>query len=491
MSCVSFWRSVSDKYLIDGYFDTKLRLVGGTFTFKGVNSPMQHMLLSKVLRLAIYIHLALILEQRLLHDSGVQVKYTRPKLPAPSPSTPNNPALEQGANQWRPTRPRMRNIPSSFTNFFMKRSLSHRSQTINPVGRGGSLDLTVNLDHAPTVDVSPDPSPRKSFDGHGFSGFRLNRFSFMGERRLSLRKSTHSSSSPIHSGAVTPSLPFAVALKRIEESKGLLSTSPGVVLSAPKLLMDLAEKENLSITDLENQLHKRRLKGDERLALTSLLGWDGKDAEGRGMSGILGFIRQQQISVLCSTHVPPVGSAKNVTNVIASASSSNVSDIPSQGSSAFTASTTSSSSTGTSVATVAPNTANTPPFNLPTSGLSPCGKPHWITYQYYSNGDSILGEWIEEFTKASNLPCDRPECKFTRGQHEIRVIHDGVRIVFRSSKAQKEEKKEEDVEGKQNEEKQDDTHAANKVFNEQRISVWETCAICNISTSRKTMDDGT
>ncbi|KAH9475049.1 1-phosphatidylinositol 3-phosphate 5-kinase FAB1 [Psilocybe cubensis] len=482
-------------YGLDGlehdYLDTQLRLIGGTFTLKGVNSPMQHMLLSKVLRLAIYIHLALILEQRLLRDSGVEVKFTRPKLPVPSPSTPSNPALEKGVNQWRPTRPKMRNIPSSFTNFFMKRSLSHRSQTINSVGRGGSLDLTVNLVHAPTVDIPVDSSPRRSTDGHGFSGLRLNRFSFLGERRLSLRRSTHSST-PVDSGAITPSLPFVVALKRIEESKGFLSTSPGVILNAPKLLVDLADKENLSIADLENQPPKRRLKGDERLALTSLLGWDGKDAEGRGMSGILGFVRQQQISVLCSTHVPPVAPAKTPANVAPSPSLTNTSDIPSQGSSTFTTNSTASSSSGASVATVSPNNVKTPPFNLPTSGLSPCGKPHWITYRYYSNGDSTLGEWIEEFTKSSNLPCDRPECKFTRGQHEIRVIHDGVRITFRSSKTSTEAKKDEgETEGKSKEEKPVGTHDANEINDEQHISVWETCAVCNASTSRKLMDDGT
>ena len=53
-------------------------LVGGTFTFKGVDSSVQYMLLSKVLRLSIYVNLSLLLQQLLLSDFRVTIKFPRP-----------------------------------------------------------------------------------------------------------------------------------------------------------------------------------------------------------------------------------------------------------------------------------------------------------------------------------------------------------------------------------------------------------------------------
>ncbi|KAF8151494.1 hypothetical protein B0H34DRAFT_131326 [Crassisporium funariophilum] len=390
--------------------EDNLRLVGGTFTFKGVNSPIQHHLLFKVLRLSVYLHLSLILEQHLNSDSGVQLKYSRPKMSTPSPSTPIQMFPEP---QPRDTKTRSRNsiIPSSFTNFFAKRSLSFRSQTISPPGgRGGSLDLT----HLAPPENSGDSSPRKSSEG---VGLRLRRFSFIGDRR----KSTYHQSTTIPKRETEK--PFAIALKRINESIGLLSTSPGVVLKAPKTIIDLAEKETAN--------QGRRLKGDERVGLTSLLGWDGKDAEGRGMSGILGFVRHQGISVLYSQYVSPRISAEP----------------GSGGSSTFTR--TSSTS------------------NLPKTGLSTCCKPHWVTYNYYSAEDRTLGDAIHEIVMSSKTVCDRPGCTINRGQHERRYIHAGLSITIQTSDVEL------DGDG-------DDF-----------IQMWESCAICEAKSPQTKMNDGT
>ena len=163
---------------------------------------------------------------------------------------------------------------------------------------------------------------------------------------------------------------------------------------------------------------------DERIALSSLLGWDGKDAEGRGMSGILGFIRYQSLSVLYSQHNPPP---------------------PIEGSSGSTL----SSST------------------LPTTGLSNCGKPYWTTYCYYSSGDKLLGDMINDSAKNVNLPCERPGCLFTRGQHENRIVHGGIRIVIRT-----------------NVEVVDDSA-------DNLIQMWQSCAVCEAKTPRTNMHDGT
>ena len=292
-----------------------------------------------------------------------------------------------------------------------------------------------------------------------------------GDHRLSFRKYLHSEH-PTEPTVI--SHPFVNALQRIEGSKGLLSTSTGVTLSPPKIVLDLAEKE-------KSQSEKRRLKGDERVALTSLLGWDGKDAEGRGMSGVLGFVRHQEISFLCSLHVPPsLGSTTSAAPTpspmpeTTSALSSTVSEATltsspaPEGSSAFT-----NTSTVTSTTTTTTSSSSSPIF--PKYGLSPCGKPHWVTYQYYSpTSDRLLGEWIREYADRRTKPCTRPGCAFTVDLHEKRMVHDGVKIVIRVAEREKLEE-----EGKEAEEIQAED-----------IEVWESCAVCHARTTKMKMDDG-
>lgn len=469
-------------------------MVGGTFTFKGVTSPMQHHLLRKALRLAVYVHLSLLLEQAILSNSGVRLNFARPKLPAPSPSTPlrsTDDTTHTKESISEPTKGKSQRssiVPSSFTNFFLKRGFSYRrSNTINPpAGRnGGSLDLNA-LHPSTSADAT---TPRRSIEG-AVSGLRLRRLSFLGDRRLSLRKST---SQPIQvKTEPTPYHPFLAAAKRIEESRSCLSTSPGVSLSVPKLILELAEKEKRN--DAQGGPLKRRLKGDERVALTSLLGWDGKDAEGRGMSGILGFVRHQEISVLCSAHVPPGPSTKSQS----SHPNSPPNSPPSIGAQTPTSSSTSTQSkddsalepTGSAVAlTTSSQMSASTTANLPQSGLIPCGKPLWITYQYYStrNGnDFALGEWLHDTAMRRTISCETPGCKFLQGQHERRLIHDGVRLVIRLFEASGKEDK-----GK---EKQMEDNAATDTGDnpdDADILVWESCAVCDAKTPRTKMSDGT
>jgi 1-phosphatidylinositol-3-phosphate 5-kinase len=362
--------------------ESNIRLVGGTFTFKGVNSPVQHMLLSKLLRLSIYVHLSLLLEQHLLSDSRVPIKFPQPV----STHFPSSPATPQPTL----TKPRPRNsiFPSSFVNGFLKRSFSTRQKTTI----SGAISET---------PVEAEAVPRKHFDG------RLHRFSFIGEKKVSTGKPNQ---------PLLQRKPFEATLRRVEDNVSLLSTSTGVRFKPPKILVDLADKEKTT--------ESRQLMADERIALSSLLGWDGKDAEGRGMSGILGFVRYQNLSVLHSQHIPP---------------------LPLEGSSGFTI----SSST------------------LPTSGLSNCGKSYWMTYCYYSSGDKLLGDMINDLARNVNLPCERPGCLFTRGQHESRIIHGGTRIVIRTN-------------GDVVEDSADSL-----------IQMWQSCAVCEARTPRTNMHDGT
>jgi 1-phosphatidylinositol-3-phosphate 5-kinase len=271
-------------------------------------------------------------------------------------------------------------------NVFLKRSPSPRSVATDADG---------------SISAEPvEAAPRKSFEG------RLQRFSFIGEKRLSTGKPTQT---PPHQRKH-----FEATLRRVEDSVSLLSTSTGVRFKPPKILVDLA--------DMEKAKQCRLLMADERIALSSLLGWDGKDAEGRGMSGTLGFVRYQKLSVLQFQRRPE----------------------------------------GSPASTISSPTSST----LSTTGLSICGKSSWMTYCYYSSSDKLLGDMINDLARNVNLPCEQHGCLFTRGQHEIRMIHGGTRIVIRTSS---------DVED-----------SADNV-----IQMWQSCAVCGAKTSRTNMHDGT
>ena len=434
-----------------------MRLVGGTFTFRGINSPTQYRLLRQLLRLSIYVHLCLLLEQTVLLDSGIQLKFARPKLPVPSPSTPTRLTSDEsttpknGGAERKPRLHRNSVIPSSFTNFFLRRTFSYRrSQTINqPSSRsGGSLDLTT----IPT-SASTEAAPRRSIEGT-VSGLRLRRISFLGDRRSPVRKSQ---SQPLQVETGQIKQPFSLALKRIEESRGLYSTTPGVILAIPKLVVELAEKEKSGAV-------KRRLKGDERVALASILGWDGKDAEGRGMSGTLGFIRHQEISVLRSTHVAAPDASPGKTR-------------PSESGTASTFSEESNLSVS-ALALVTPT--QVPPYatNLPYNSFLPCEKPRWTTYQYFSShdsGDFLLGSWVKDMAMNRRAPCDKPGCTALQGEHEQRLIHGDVRVIVRVA----------DVKGKERQSEGDEEG------DDGDIAVWKSCAVCDAKTPPMKMGDAT
>ena len=356
--------------------ESNIRLVGGTFTFKGLNSPVQHVLLSKVLRLSIYVHLSLLLEQHLLSNSRVTIEFPQP-VPTQIPSSPV---------KTQPTERKLKPRNPIFPSNFLKRSFSTRPKSANA---GGAISET-------PIEAVPRDT-------------RHHRFSFIGEKRTSKGKTTQT---PLQ----LQRKPFVATLQRVEDSISLLSTSTGVRFKPPKILVDLAYREKTT--------QSRLLMADERIALSSLLGWDGRDAEGKGMSGILGFVRYQTLSVLQSQHIPP---------------------LPVEGSSA----------------------SSKPSPTLPKTGLSICGKPHWTTYRYYSSGDKLLGDMINDVARNVNLPCERPGCLLTRGQHETRIIHGGTRIVIRT--------------------KDDVTEDSA----DNLIQMWQSCGVCEAKTPRTNMHDGT
>ena len=347
--------------------------MGGTFTIKGASSLAQFESLVKVLRLAIYTHLSLLLEQHFLSDCHVKLRFPQPShLIKPSP--PIAPPLQSSVSFDSKRKPRDSLIPLPLWNFFSKKGsdlLHLATATGSPsVPRGSSLDL-------PRQPVSPS-SPRSSEES---PYRRIRRFSIFGETRPPPVPAKERSPPSNH--------PFQSALQRIEESKALLSTSTGVVFSPPVLLVGLAEKEK--------RLPTFGLTGEERTALSSVLGWNCKEVCGNGMSGTAGFVLQQSLSVLYSQYVPvprealPAPSEKSSNSLKAS--------------------------------------------DLLT--LTPCGpRARWQTIGYYSEGQCSLGEMVGDACMRAEEMCDRPGCEYVRGHHRLQWIHNGVRIVAKTNPIQ-------------------------------------------------------
>lgn len=449
---------------LDNVLDTPLRLVGGTFTLKGVNSPQQHYLLAKVLKLAIYTHLSLILEQHLLSDSGIHLRFSQPKVLS-SPSTHANTSMDNPKDKEAHLKARNSILPSSFTSFLSRHNIRYRSaETIDPPGNTASLDLA--FPHSSAEGGSPRRSAEGPHEGH-FGG-RLRRLSFIGEKRYSFLRGHHREL-PHDRKDLVPR-PFTNTLLRIEKSRGLLSTSAGVTFASPKIIVDLSEKERARFSQAETQVHSRgqRLNVDERMALATLLGWGGKDAEGRGMSDVLGFLRQQEISVLCSVQLS-LPNSKTGSQRASSLSASSTLDGQS---------TVAQSSTFTTASATTESSSNSR-----ASGFVLCGKPCWVTYRYYSSNpkeDHLLGDWILDTARNKDKPCMwKSGCGVLQSDHDRILIHDSIKIAVRVTNLSQDWK--DDSNG--------DTTA--KDSEEDDIEVWGSCAICGAKTSKQLMSNGT
>ena len=395
-----------------------IELIGGTFSLNKVLSADEHVSLVHVLRLSTYTLLSLLLEQKFLSSSSIKLNYPKsapPPISIPSPTatlTHRNSAPDVKAEG----KLRKRDILRQGIWSLLHKRL-YRSATLDTSDpEGVSLDLP-----RPEPDVLK--TPRTSLDGSPTSPLRQRRFSIFGGDRA-----------PPHSPAAlaqpdpSPDRAFQSALNHIEESKGMLSTSPGLVFPPPPLLVRLAESEK--------EHPSRRLTGEERTGLTSILGWEGKKAAGRGnLINTAAFLRQQQLSLLYSEHVYGP-------------------DLTSQSS--------------------ADGTLSKPVGGEPRQRMYVhCGAPvQWLTYVYYASGnhDRSLGDMVTSMCVRADEPCVQPGCKARRRQHEQRWIHGGIRVVVQTEAR--------------------DPSASPDVHSED-IEMWQSCKICRKSTEQCKMSDGT
>ncbi|KAJ3784336.1 hypothetical protein GGU10DRAFT_388377 [Lentinula aff. detonsa] len=521
------------------------RVVGGTFTLRGLPSLQQHCVLAKALKLSIFVHLSLLLEQQLLVNSHVHLTIAQPRVRvrAPSSNGGSQPSTghfhNQDSTSNAPNKPRNL-ISNSILSFFSKRSLGRSPPSRDPT-HARSL-----LDSVPFRSAEEELPPRPSIDEMGAAA-HLERFSFLSSPlEPKARKETTSTLSTI--------------LARIEAHKNVFSTSAGVMLDPPTVLVRLAKKEQ---SHPEKKIH---LMGDERVALNSLLGWGTVDTEsndqtnpdksngnenevnqGKGMTGICGFINQQEISILVSSHVPLLISVPQ--------------DVGSEASSTSSAlSLREASSLRTSESSPTTHTPSTTSLTH-----TSCERPHWTVYRYYANSDPgtqvsksdqeenadndnfvveddshyavdqdrCLGEVITSWIDEADLPCSRlrtvpstleprggmgigimqglggsasttteKRCEVQVGKHERRFVHGGVKISsniewpavevpLETTSAVTRTATNATTAIVTNPGDRKNDHEKNQADPDTRvITAWESCSICGAQTRKNELSDG-
>lgn len=390
-----------------------IQIVGGSFLLQGVASAAQHVALCNVLRLSIYIYLSVVIEQHLFSDSHVKLNIpkVRPR-PAPLPIKfpSNNPETPHAGE-----RPPDRDSHTGVWSFLSKKT-------------GGLLNRATSLARHGSLDIrrTTRDSPRRSVDAPHPRGRRL---SFLADGLPWQTKAVKQTEQHAKDH------PFRTTVTRIEGFRDLFSTTAGIHFSVPPLLRSIAEKEDSDPT--------RKLDPDERVQLHYLLGWEGRDAQGKGMVGIRGFVRQQEFCALYSEHVLPIPAtrAPSVTSTTSESSATN-----------------SSSLTG----------ASAPPAPTPTPAL--CGgRRRWMRFRYYSRedgADKTLGGMIMRMATTAEDQCGNPGCQSKRYQHELDFIHGGTRVTV-------------------------NINPLEDVIQEERIDMWQTCVMCWARTKTARMSDGT
>lgn len=224
---------------------------------------------------------------------------------------------------------------------------------------------------------------------------------------------------------------FTANVHRLRESTCVLSTSLRVHFSPPSLLRQLASREEeqkslQAISSVGSSTSSSissatvttngstKITGIERAGLTSIIGWEGRESRGKGMCSIKGFIRQQNLTLLYRKHLR-IGSFDRL-----------------------------------------------------------CGKPSYITYQYYSQSteddadiDFTLGQLIESLCDKELLAkrCPMEHCEGLLQDHVHSWTCDDVIIEGHLSKN-------EDL----------DIDMAKDII------AWQSCHVCKQETSPKTID---
>ncbi|KAI0086047.1 hypothetical protein BDY19DRAFT_996234 [Irpex rosettiformis] len=362
--------------LLSSAEQSSLQLVGGTFSLFGIQEA-QYPALVKVLRLSVFMYLSIILEQSLLADSNVPLRFPKPSLrPNQGPGEAGaaiSRALSGGHVGGKSNAKR----DSGLWAYFSRKKDDILQRAAPSLIRRGSVELP--LSHEPSRSRSPVAGSRHDTGSTSQSPQRPRRFSFISDYRPLFLQASPDEGDP-DTKEHTVDHPISLALAAVEKARSYLSTSPDVSFGPPGILVRLASREK------SDQHH--RLGGDDKAALNSLLGWECKHlrqgSAGKGMVDTSGFVRQQSFSVLYTEHVSQ-----------------------------------------------SPSRPSTPPSSVDPSRLVLCGqRRRWVTFRFYSPADECLGEAIVKLCSRADEPCDDPNCHSKRGDHELRFVHAGLRVTL-------------------------------------------------------------
>ncbi|KAJ7482713.1 hypothetical protein FB451DRAFT_1170574 [Mycena latifolia] len=339
--------------LYDGWADT---LVGGTFTLASSSSASAYPALRTALRVAVYLHLTLLLEQHFLFDSGVKLHFPPPPKPKPVLALPALSAREEkdkdkaedgrhGEREGGKAKGKAKGkafLPGILS--FGKRNSLHlqRNRVVSP--RSGSLDLSYILLHFHGLSPgTPTPTRERRFSFTAPLGLH-SRFAHAHSPLTSSSSFTTPTPTNANTKAEAGSAPFSAALTRLVSTSPLLSSSANVRWGAPGVVMGLAARERErafpSLTKWEGgegeSENKEKESGNkEGGSGTKLEAWAER------MKGAQGFARMQGLSVVLSRNVPASAS----TSEGAAASSLSSSSAAAAGAAGSTASVASSTST--------------------------------------------------------------------------------------------------------------------------------------------------
>lgn len=382
----------------------------------------EYLSIAKILRLSIFVRLNLVLEQGLLSDSHVHLNF--PAILAQPMTFSYTTAVDNPVIETTLRAPKA-NMSSGLWSFLTKKT----GNILNRASRSIRLPMAVEYKRSGSLDFfsdSSDPSRRSSLDEWVQSSPRERRLSFSLYSRPSMVKEN---SLPKVSEENTTCI---AAIKRISLWADLLSTSPEIRIDPPKLLDNIAEKEKKD--------RQRRPTSEEKMAMNSLLGWEGRRVGARGMSGLTGFVRHQSITFLYTRYVNKTFVEKD---------------------------------------RLQPDTDKAEHAEvLGKEKVSKCGQSRWITYRYFCRnrllGQSLvysdynLGDFIERHCCDEVPKCSKVDCDVSERAHEQVWIHGGIRISCKIS----------------------DNISAGHNTNNDSIWMWESCSVCGKSTSEVEMSDG-
>ncbi|KAG8942343.1 hypothetical protein FRC04_003795 [Tulasnella sp. 424] len=476
---------------------SEVRIVGGGFTIKGLQSKNDFASLTKVLQTG--------LEAGLFKDYRIPLKYSSPSHPAVNANAHPASALPPPPPSPAPKPNRRTKASSGLWNFLSKKT----EGILKPLQ--SSTSSRPETDQDSTVQSAPHQPANPGSGASPISVHFPNRVSLDLVRTISQHIRLSSTDHEVQDSSLrrlddqqiptTPVKIFSKIVARLADDKLLLSTSPDVRIPPPSVLIKLAKREQL-LSSKESGISpstlalstsgRLRLTGEDKVALNSLEGWNQNSLEVPNeddllakLTDVLAFVRHQSICVLYSEHVPVLenipekdatkGKPKGQNERSASPSLDSTAAAGSEVSTTASEITMGSTTSGATNQTV--TTSDSPPSKVSTQAptTTACLPPTWKHYQYFSQtADRSLGEFVLDICQEAETGavCDRAGCGRPRKDHRMEWVHAGAKVTARVGEAS------EAIASSTREAHMDGV-----------VRLWSSCKSCNEQTEENAISD--